>query len=124
MHIDSMTRSLTVGGERFDFFSLQSVAAAHGNNLARMPFCLKILLENVLRNVGRHGVTEREVVALLEWDPQGGQPLDVSFHPARILMQDYTGIPALVDLAAMRDAVHQAGGDATRVNPRIPVDLI
>jgi aconitate hydratase len=91
---------------------------------ARQPWSLRILAENVLRNLGRNEVTQAHLEALLEWSPRLKEAIEVPFHPARVLMQDYTGIPTLVDLAALRDGMADLGGDPLRVNPQIPVDLV
>jgi len=88
-----------------------------------LPFALKVLLENVARHVGRT-TTEDDVAALAAWDPRGAPTRELSFSPARILMQDFTGVPAIVDLAAMRDAIVELGGDPSRVNPLVPAELV
>lgn len=103
-----------------------SLAAATGNqqSLSRLPYCIRVLAENVLRHIGRNGVSEQDLALLLAWLPKQEHSIEVPFHPARVLMQDYTGIPSLVDLAMLRDGIAEAGGDCGRVNPRIPVDLV
>ncbi|MCJ0764132.1 aconitate hydratase AcnA [Variovorax sp. CYS-02] len=88
-----------------------------------MPFCLRILAENVLRHIGHNDVSDADLERLAAWQPDGAL-IEVPFHPARVLMQDYTGIPALVDLAALRDASSQLGVDPLAVNPQIPLDLV
>ncbi len=93
-------------------------------DLARVPNTVKILLENVLRNAGRGGVSEADVRALASWRPGGAVEADVPFLPARVLLQDFTGVPAVVDLAAMRDAMAELGGDPARINPLVPADLV
>jgi aconitate hydratase len=90
----------------------------------RSPYCLRILAENVLRHVGHNGVTAADLARVLAWSPSTRDAIEVPFHPARVLMQDYTGIPSLVDLAALRHALAGLGGDPARINPRIPVDLV
>ncbi|MBC5764550.1 aconitate hydratase AcnA [Ramlibacter albus] len=103
-----------------------SLAAAAGGEaaVARLPYCLRVLAENVLRHIGTNGVTQDDFARLVNWSPAQAEAVEVPFHPARVLMQDYTGIPSLVDLAMLRDGMRDASGDPTRVNPRIPVDLV
>ena len=101
---------------------LDGIAAEAGVDLPRLPHTVKILLENLLRREGSPGVSHDDVLALARWP--GRSSSDVAFMPARILMQDFTGVPAVVDLAAMRSAMARAGGDPGRVNPLVPVDLI
>jgi aconitate hydratase len=104
-------------------YSLPSLAQAGGVNLERAPHTVKILLENLLRRAGTRDVAEADVVALVNW-PAPHREARLAFMPSRVLMQDFTGVPAVVDLAAMRSAVVRAGGDPTVVNPFVPVDLV
>ncbi|WP_414475896.1 aconitate hydratase AcnA [Microvirga sp. M2] len=120
----SIRRTLDVGGQPIAYFSLKALERNDLAHIGRMPFCLKILLENMVRNSGRNGISDQDVLALANWKPRSGQQAEVAFHPARVLMQDYTGVPGLVDLAAMRSAMQGLGDDASRVNPLIPVDLV
>jgi aconitate hydratase len=105
-----------------ELFRLDGLAAESGVDLARLPHTIKVLAENLLRREGSAGVSAEDVVALARWPEPSSN--DVAFMPARILMQDFTGVPAVVDLAAMRSAMARAGGDPSRVNPLVPVDLI
>ncbi|HVC33688.1 MAG TPA: aconitate hydratase AcnA [Chloroflexota bacterium] len=106
------------------YYRLAALAAQPGVDLARLPHTVKILLENLLRHCdGRH-VTEEDVLALARWSPGQADVRSVSFWPARVLLQDFTGVPAVVDLAAMRAAAARAGGDPNRVNPLVPADLV
>jgi aconitate hydratase len=93
-------------------------------NLERLPFSIKILLEAVLRNVDNYIVTEDDVKNLAAWDALNPKPVELPFMPARVVMQDFTGVPCVVDLAAMRDAMKQLGGDPKKINPLVPVDLV
>jgi aconitate hydratase len=93
-------------------------------NLSRLPFSIRVLLENALRNLDGYLVTEEDVKAVAGWDPKSPSPREFPFMPARVLMQDLTGIPAVVDLAAMRSAIARHGGDVKQVNPMVPVDLV
>jgi aconitate hydratase len=113
---------LTAGGRSFGLFRLDVLAERF--DVGRLPYSLKILLENLLRNEDGVNVRADDVEALAGWDP-GAQPSrEIVFAPARILMQDFTGVPAVVDLAAMRDAMADLGGDPARINPGVPVDLV
>jgi len=95
-----------------------------GASLADMPYSVRVLLESLIRNCDGKRVREEDVRAVAKWRADSGEALEIPFLPARVLLQDFTGVPALVDLAAMRDAVAELGGDPARVNPLIPVDLV
>ena len=105
---DSRT-TLTVGDQSFDIFSIDSVEGS-----ARLPYSLKVLLENVLRTEDGANVTADHVRAIAGWDPNAGPDTEIQFSPARVIMQDFTGVPCVVDLATMREAVRDLGGDAAR----------
>jgi aconitate hydratase len=105
-----------------ELFRLDGLAAEAGVDLALLPHAIKVLAENLLRREGSAGVSAEDIVALARWPEPSSN--DVAFMPARILMQDFTGVPAVVDLASMRSAMARAGGDPSRVNPLVPVDLI
>jgi aconitate hydratase len=115
-------QTLRIGGRDYRIASL--AAAASAERLARLPYSLRILLENLLRRQGEPGVTPEGIAALLEWEPQAAPSREIAFMPARVLLQDFTGVPAVVDLAAMRDAMQRLGGDARRINPLQPVELV
>ncbi len=106
-----------------DFYRLAALSET-GVRLGRMPVTVKILLENVLWNAGDGPVREADVTALAAWRPGSGADVEVPFMPARVILQDFTGVPAVVDLAAMRDAMAELGGDPARVNPLVPADLV
>jgi aconitate hydratase len=89
-----------------------------------LPFSIKILVENLLRKLDGRIVREEDVLKIAGWKKRYDEPVEIPFHPARVLMQDFTGVPAVVDLAAMRDAVKDLGGDPMKINPLVPVDLI
>jgi aconitate hydratase len=114
-------RSLKVGPRSYDIHSLQ---ALEGRDLSRLPFSLKILLENLLRFEDGVNITRADIEALLAWDPQANPSHEISFTPARVIMQDFTGVPCVVDLAAMREAIERLGGDPSRVNPLAPAELV
>src|SRR5216117_22160 len=115
------TRSvLEVGGTKFLIHRLEALGA----RAARLPFSLKILLENLLRGEDGRRVTHEHIEALLAWEPARPSEREIPFMPARVLLQDFTGVPAVVDLAAMRDAMRAMGGDPARINPLQPADLV
>ncbi len=117
-------RTLTVGGRAVDYFSLGAAAAELGD-LSRLPVSLKVLLENLLRFEDGRSVTVDDLRAVAAWTQDRGRAgREIAYRPARVLMQDFTGVPAVVDLAAMRDAVAALGGDPQRINPLSPVDLV
>jgi aconitate hydratase len=119
------TRStLKTAQGRFEFFSLQKLEAQGLGMISRMPISLKILLESVLRQVNGFDVKEDDVRSLCAWQEHESKSREFPFKPARVIMQDFTGVPAIVDLAAMRDAMAALGGDPQRINPMIPVDLV
>jgi aconitate hydratase len=113
--------TLTAGDRSYEIWSL---AALPQEKLARLPYSLKILLENLLRFEDGVNVTRADVEALLEWDPAATPAHEIAFTPARVILQDFTGVPCVVDLAAMRDAIVRLGGNAERVNPLSPVELV
>ena len=110
---------LDLAGHRCDLFRLAAVAGS-----ARLPFSLKILLENLLRHEDGVTVTREDIEALAQWDPQTATEREIQYRPARVLMQDFTGVPAVVDLAAMREAMGALGGDPERINPLQPAELV
>jgi len=117
-------RTLTVDGREYDYFSLPEAARKIGD-IARLPFSLKILLENMLRFEDGRSVSVADAEALKSWlENRGGADHEIAYRPARVLMQDFTGVPAVVDLAAMREAVKKLGGDPQRINPLTTVDLV
>ncbi|KPA95088.1 aconitate hydratase AcnA [Pseudomonas asplenii] len=116
-------RTLQVGAKTYHYFSLPEAARALGD-LDRLPMSLKVLLENLLRWEDGKTVTDTDIKALAAWLQTRGSDREIQYRPARVLMQDFTGVPAVVDLAAMRAAVAKAGGDPQRINPLSPVDLV
>jgi aconitate hydratase A / 2-methylisocitrate dehydratase len=117
-------RTLKVGSKTYAYFSLP-VAEKNGlKGISRLPFSLKVLLENLLRNEDGRSVSKDDILAFAAWLKTKTSDRDVAFRPARVLMQDFTGVPAVVDLAAMRDAMKHLGGEAKKINPLVPVDLV
>ncbi|WP_217912661.1 aconitate hydratase AcnA [Miltoncostaea marina] len=113
---------LDVGGRGLEIFRLGALQERF--DVARLPFSLKILLENLLRSEDGTAVRGEDIEALARWDPAGPASIEIAFSPSRVLMQDFTGVPAIVDLAAMRDAMDELGGDPTLINPLVPVELV
>ncbi|MEO0997343.1 MAG: aconitate hydratase AcnA, partial [Pseudomonadota bacterium] len=113
--------SLNVDGKEFDLFRIDAVKSGH---VERLPYSLKILLENLLRHEDGRDVTRDDIEALAAWDPNAEPSQEISFTPSRVILQDFTGVPAVVDLAAMRDAVVKLGGDADAINPLSPAELV
>ena len=116
--------TLDVAGRPYTIFRLDSLSKLADGNAGRLPFSLKILLENLLRNEDGKFVKPDDVRALATWDMKGKVEKEIAFRTARVLLQDFTGVPAVVDLAAMRDALARLGGDARQINPLQPVDLV
>ena len=115
---------LTAGGATVDIFSLPALEKAGFPGVARLPFSLKILLENLLRHEDGRFVDADDIEALARWDVDVAAQKEIAFTPARVLLQDFTGVPAVVDLAAMRDGIARLGGDPNKVNPLQPVELV
>jgi len=113
--------TLKVGAQQYDILSL---AALESLNVDRLPFSLKVLLENLLRFEDGINVTKSDIEALLKWDPKALPSHEIAFTPARVIMQDFTGVPCIVDLAAMREAIVKLGGDPQKVNPLAPAELV
>lgn len=116
-------KTLSVGGKEYDYFSLKSVEEKLGD-ISRLPFSLKVLLENLLRNEDGRSVTVPDIEAFKDWLENKSSKQEIAYRPARVLLQDFTGVPAVVDLAAMREAIVKLGGDAQKINPLSAVDLV
>jgi len=126
-HPDSFrsAATLTSGSTTVQLFRLQALAASDPTiNLACLPFCLRVLLENLLRHEDGDTVTADDIKFLAHWNPKAEPSREIAYMPARVLMQDFTGVPAIVDLAAMRDAMRSLGGDPERINPLQPAELV
>jgi aconitate hydratase len=118
-------RQLQVGERTYDYYSLAAAEAAGLSAISRLPVSMKVLLENLLRNEDGVSVSEDDIRAIGAWvEDKGAGQHEIAFRPARVLMQDFTGVPAVVDLAAMRDALGKLGGDPEKINPLSPVDLV
>ncbi len=115
--------SLSVNGQNYTIYRLATVYAKHPQ-AERLPFSMKILLENLLRTEDGQNVRAEDIAALAQWDPQATPVREIAFTPSRVLLQDFTGVPAIVDLAAMRDAMKKMGGDPRKINPLQPAELV
>jgi len=113
--------ALAVGNNSFEIFRLDAVTEGH---VDKLPYSLKILLENLLRHEDGRDITREDILALAHWDPAAAPSTEISFTPSRVILQDFTGVPAVVDLAAMRDAVVKLGGSADKINPLSPAELV
>ncbi len=116
--------TLKVNSKEYDYYSIDAFADSQGISISHLPVSLKILLENLLRNHESPAVSMDDARAVASWDAKKKSNRGIAWHPARVVMQDFTGVPALVDLAAMRDALAETGGDVTKINPLVPVDLV
>jgi aconitate hydratase len=114
--------TLEVAGREYEIFRLDALQQRF--DVARLPFSLKVLLENLLRTEGNGSVSAADIEALASWDAKAQPSKEIAFTPARVLMQDFTGVPAVVDLAAMRDAMADMGGDPSKINPLVPAELV
>src|SRR5437588_2665734 len=117
-------RQLKIGSKTYAYYSLLAAEKNGLKGISRLPFSLKVLLENLLRNEDGRSVTKEDIQAFAQWLKTKTSEREVAFRPARVLMQDFTGVPAVVDLAAMRDAMDSLGGDAARINPLQPAELV
>ncbi|MCA9710801.1 MAG: aconitate hydratase, partial [Myxococcales bacterium] len=116
--------TLTVGDRSYEIFRLDALKAAGVGHVDTLPFSLRVLVENLLRHEDGVGVTRADIEAAAGWDAEAEPSVEIAYHPARVLLQDFTGVPAVVDLAAMRDAIAAMGGDPQRINPLEPADLV
>src|SRR5271156_6569806 len=117
-------RPLKVGSKTYAYYSLPAAEKNGLKGISRLPFSLKVLLENLLRNEDGRTVTKQDIQGVTQWLKTKTSEREIAFRPARVLMQDFTGVPAVVDLAAMRDAMDHLGGDPKKINPLVPVDLV
>src|SRR5262245_23737259 len=115
---------LKVGTRSYVHYSLPAAEKNGLRGISRLPFSMKVLLENMLRHEDGRSVTKEDIQAFAHWLKNKSSEREIPFRPARVLMQDFTGVPAVVDLAAMRDAMKHLGGDAKKINPLVPVDLV
>src|SRR6202035_4524027 len=116
--------ALKVGGREYEIFRLDALERRGIGHVSQLPFSIKVLLENLLRMEDGRFVKPADIEALAEWQPVTEKRAEIAFMPARVLLQDFTGVPAVADLAAMRDAIARMGGDAKKINPLLPAELV
>ena len=124
MKKEAYLEHLNIKKRRFGFFNILKLEENNVADIGRLPFSIRILVENLLRKMDGRIVREENLLGIARWQKKYADPVEIPYHPARVLMQDFTGVPAVVDLAAMRDAVKKLGGNPEKVNPLVPVDLI
>ena len=117
-------KTLKVGSKTYVYYSLPAAEKNGLKGISKLPYSMKVLLENLLRNEDDRTVKKADIIAVSKWLRKRKLEHEVAFRPARVLMQDFTGVPAVVDLAAMRNAMQALGGDAEKINPLVPVDLV
>src|SRR3979409_46903 len=117
-------KTLKVGGKTYVYYSLPAAEKNGLKGISKLPYSMKVLLENLLRNEDGRSVKKEDIQAIAKWLKKRKLEHEIAFRPARVLMQDFTGVPAVVDLAAMRNAMQMLGGDAEKINPLVPVDLV
>src|SRR4051812_33499830 len=113
---------LDVGGTTYTYYSLEALQSKY--DVARLPFSLEVLLENLLRNEDGVGIRKQDIEALATWDAKSDPSKEIAYTPARVILQDFTGVPCVVDLAAMRDAMAEMGGDPSKIEPQVPAELV
>ncbi len=124
MKKEEYIKAIGINGADYNFFDIGLLEKKGIADIGRLPFSIKILVENLLRNLDGYVVKENDLLNIAGWKKEYETPVEIPHHPARVLMQDFTGVPAVVDLAAMRDAVKKLGGDPVKINPLIPVELV
>lgn len=124
MNNQKFIKQLNVGDASYSYFDIKELTKHGFGNIERLPYSIRILVENLLRKQDGSVVEESDLRAITDWQTSYDAPVEIPYHPARVLMQDFTGVPAVVDLAAMRDAIKNLGGDPAKVNPRVPVELV
>ena len=120
----SVKSTISTARGDYSFFSLPKLFSQGIGRSDKLPVSIRVLLENVLRNLDGKSMSEQDVKNLANWDPSSYQAVEVNFLPARVVLQDFTGVPAVVDLAALRSAMQRMGGDPSKINPIVPVDLV
>jgi len=118
---ETIVRKLVVDGEEFRYYSLVEL---NDSRFDRLPFSIRILLESVVRNCDNIKIPRKDAESILNWENTSKESVEIQFNASRVLLQDFTGVPAVVDLASMRDATKRLGGIPSRINPAVPVDLV
>lgn len=118
---EKIAKTFTLADKKATFYSLPDL---NDPRLEKLPYSIRILLESAIRNCDEFEVNSGDVENILDWEKKASKQIEIPFKPARVILQDFTGVPAVVDLAAMRDAVARMGGDPKKINPLCPVDLV
>ncbi len=124
MQNQKFKKRIRISGKAYDFYDIIALADRKNVDIQNIPFSIRILIENLLRKLDHRVVRDEDLNHIIGWQPRYAKPVEIPYHPARVLMQDFTGVPAVVDLAAMRDAVKDLGRDPKRINPVVPVQLV
>jgi aconitate hydratase len=124
MEREGFIRQLKIKDQEYNIADINLLQEKGVADIKSLPFSIKILVENLLRKLDGRVVREEDLLNIARWQKKYDEPIEIPYHPARVLMQDFTGVPAVVDLAAMRDAIKALGGDPMKINPLVPVDLI
>ncbi|MBT8342824.1 MAG: aconitate hydratase AcnA [Desulfatitalea sp.] len=124
MNSQEFRKSLAIDGRTYFYYDIQALETQNIASIKRLPYSIRILVENLLRKLDGRVVRETDLLNIAKWQKRYDAPVEIPHHPARVLMQDFTGVPAVVDLAAMRDAVKDLGADAATINPLVPVELV
>ena len=124
MNKQEFIKYVTIGDDPYCYFDIKELSSAGFGNVERLPYSIRILVENLLRKLDGTIVREDDLKAITNWQKHYEKPVEIPYHPARVLMQDFTGVPAVVDLAVMRDAFQELGGDPKEINPQVPVELV
>lgn len=119
-----LKKTLNVNGKKFSYYHLNSLSGAKFGNPEKLPFSIKVLLESAIRNFDNYAVTIEDIATLSNWSGKSKELKDIAFKPGRVILQDFTGVPCVVDLAAMRSAIKHLGGDPLKINPQVPCDLV
>jgi len=118
---DSIKKTLTIGDETFNYYSLKDLG---DDRLEKLPYSVRVLLESGIRNCDEFSVKKEDIETILDWKNTSPKKVEIPYKPARVILQDFTGVPAVVDFAAMRDAMKRLGGDPQKINPLCPADLV
>ncbi len=124
MNKKEFEKQIHINNQTYHIYDINLLEKKGLANIKRLPYSIRILVENLLRKLDGYVVKDNDLINIANWKKQYDSPVEIPYHPARVLMQDFTGVPAVVDLAAMRDAVKNLGGDPKKINPLIPVELI
>src|ERR1700685_2707441 len=119
----SVVKKLKINSSQFTIYSLPQLAKSRGLDISKLPFSIRILLESALRNFDNYQVTQKDIDTIVSWKPNEKKD-EIAFKPGRVILQDFTGVPCVVDMAAMRDAMKNLGGDIKEINPQVQCDLV